>query len=409
VKLIVVSLLALILVVAGGMYLSQETGQVVLMFSDYAIQASLGFLILVVIVGFILFYIFTRIVFSLIDLPEKYRRWKKTRRHSKSEYYLTQGFMATTAGDWNSAEKFFRKGAPYSRLPIVNYLAAARAAQQRGATEQRDYYLRLAYAEESDSYFSVGVTRAELQLDQRQTEEAYATLKHLDAEAPGKPQVKLMLLEASSELKDWQHSLTLLNELEQLGVMPVEKIRGRQLQAYAQLLNAAAGDSLADLNQAWEKIPKRLKRELYLLEVYVNGRLGFADTSDCEPMLRQVIKHQHDAALIRLYGLVDGSDPAKQLTFIEKLLEKNTGDFILLLTAGRLYKRAQLWGKAKYSLEESLKIEPLPETCYEIATLYEYRGDKDRANEYFQKGLALVATPPLAGITIGRKLGSDKG
>ena len=67
------------------------------------------------------------------------------------------------------------------------------------------------------------MTRAELQLNQQQTEQAYATLKHIDSDRPGQNRVKLMLLEASSQLKDWQQSLSLLQDLERKGALPVEK------------------------------------------------------------------------------------------------------------------------------------------------------------------------------------------
>lgn len=393
-KLILVSLFCLILIISVGMYFSNESGQVVLMFADYTVQSSPGFLALSLLVCFILFYIIIRVIFVLIDLPKNYRRWTKTRRHSKSEYYLAQGFLALTEGNWRAAERSFNSGAPYSRLPIVNYLGAARAAQQQGKIELRDHYLRLAYTEESSSYYAVGVTRAELQLNQHQTEEAYATLKHIDTEKPGQGQIKLMLLDVSTRLKDWEQSLTLLHEVGNKGLMPSEKVKAGQLQAYAHILTEAGkSGNVLDLNQAWNNIPKQLKKELYLIEVYVTARLGYADTSDCEPLVRQVIKHNHDPALVRLYGLIDGTNLDKQLAFIEKLLDGRSGDCILQLSAGRLYKRAQLWGKAKACLEKSLKIEPTPEVCYELATMYEAKGDKDTANTYFRKGLALISEP----------------
>jgi len=394
VKLIFVSLFALVVVIAASVYFSNESGQVVLMVADYTVQASAGFLVLVTVLCFILFYIVVRLIFGLIDLPENYRRWNRIRRHSKSEYYLTQSYLAMTEGNWRNAEKLFTRGAAYSRSPIVNYLGAARAAQQQGAVDRRDNYLRLAYAEEADSYYAVGVTRAELQISQQQTEEAYATLKHIDAEKPGKHQVKLMLLDASTELKDWDQTLVLLNEIGKQGLMPVEKIKARQLQAYAHILNQSGKTSnVTDLNDAWEKIPKQLKNELYLIEVFVSARLGYADTADCEQLIRGVIKHNQDPALVRLYGLVEGTNPGKQLAFVEKLLEGKSGDMVLLLTAGRLYKRAQLWGKAKACLEQSLAIAPTAEVCYELATMYENKGDKETAGSYYRRGLTLAAAP----------------
>ena len=287
-----------------------------------------------------------------------------------------------------------RKGAKYSRLPMINYIGAARAAQKQGAIDRRDSYLRQAYSEDQGSEYAVGVTRAELQLNQDQTEQAYATLRHIDADKPGQNLVKLMLLEASSELNDWEQSISILQELENKGTLPLEKLRARQLQGYAHILSKASeSGNVGDLKEVWHSIPKKLKREFYLLEVYVQARLKFPDTSDCEVMLRRVIKNHPDPALIRLYGLVQGENPAKQLLFMERLLKQQPTDSSAHLTAGRLYKRAELWGNARSCLEKSLQIEPTSEAYYELATLFDSQGDSENANLYFKKGLVLAAKP----------------
>ena len=42
---------------------------------------------------------------------------------------------------------------------------------------------------------AVGITQAELQLEQKQTEQALATLKHLQNKQPEQPQVKQLLID----------------------------------------------------------------------------------------------------------------------------------------------------------------------------------------------------------------------
>jgi HemY protein len=389
---LIYALACLLVAVVLGIFLKQETGQVVFAFADYSVQTSVSFFVILLFLTFFAFYISIRLLNGFFDIPGNYQRWKKTRGHAKSEYYLTQGFLALTRAEWQEAEKMLRKGAKYSRLPMINYIGAARAAQQQGAVDRRDSYLRQAYAEDKDSEFAVALTRAELQLKQHQTEQAYATLQHIASEAPEQNQVKLMMLEASSELKDWEQTLKLLQDLENQGVMPTEKIRAKQLQAYAHVLIMAANSGeVEELNQAWQAIPKKIRKELFLIEVYVNGRLQFPDTSDCEVLLRQVIKRNPDPGLIRLYGLVEGENSNKQLNFIEKLLKGDSKDSVILLSAGRLYKRHELWGKARSCLEQSVNYKPSAEAYYELATLFKSQGEPDNASEYFQKGLALAA------------------
>lgn len=381
----------------AGILLKQDASQVIFALSDYSIQITLSFFVLLLFASFFLFYYLIRSLSGMLDIPKNYRRWKKTRGHTKSEYYLTQGNLSLIEGNWVRAEKLLSKGAKYSRLPLINYIGAARAAQNLGALERRDSYLRQAYAEDSASGNAVGLTRAELQLNQQQTEQAYATLQHINNDKPGQNQVNLMMLEASSELNDWHQSLKILQALEKKGAMPVEKIRAKQLHAYANIITTVGGTStLNELKDIWQTVPKKLKKEFYLLEVYIKARLKFPDTSDCEVMIRRVIRHSSDPVLVRLYGLVNGQNPAKQLSYIELLMKENPGDSNILLTAGTLYKRAELWGKARSCIEKSIALVPTAEAYYELATLFETQGDSENSKTNFQKGLALVANPIVA-------------
>ena len=200
-----------------------------------------------------------------------------------------------------------------------------------------------------------------------------------------------MMLDTSTELKDWDQTLQLLNDLEQKGTLPLEKIRAKQMQAYAGVLTrAGSSGKISELNDVWISVPAKLRKEFYIIEIYVLERLKFPDTSDCEPLLRKIIKKNQDPALVRLYGLVEGSKPEKQLDFVEKLLGNNRHNGVVLLTAGRLCTRLGLWGKAKSYMEESIKIEPSPETYYELGTLLRGQGENERANECFEQGLLLV-------------------
>lgn len=390
-RLLISSLVALLLAVGAGILLSGDSGRVVFSLGEWTVQSSMSLFVLALFVLLVVSYFLLRFISGMIHLPRSIERWGKNRRYRNSEYYLSQGLLALVEGDWRDAEKAFNKGVRFSRHPMLNYLFAARAAQQQGEVQRRDHYLRLAHEHGTDSGIAVGLTQAELQLNQHQTEQAYATLRHLAGKKPGEEQIKLMLLEASSELKDWQQSLELLRDLEKKNVLPLERIRSKQLEVYAGLLrNAGESGDKEYLEKEWQSIPKKLRSEFYLIEVYVNERLRFPGTVDCEELLRRVLKKKWDAALVRLYGLVEGESAQRQLRFAERLLTIHRRDAVLLLTLGRLARRNSLWGKARTYLEESLAMHPYPETYHDLATLLVQQGDNIAAQRCFQDGLALA-------------------
>lgn len=397
-KLIIYSLLGLLLAVASAVLLSHDSGQVVLAFSDYAVQTSLGIFVFLLLATFVVLYLLTRIFSAVVSMPEARRRRQLSRRHGKAEYHLSRGILALTGGNWQTAEQAFKQGARFSSTPVVNYLGAAKAAQEQGAMDRRDYYLNLANNHPDGAEVSIGIAKAELQLEQQQTEFAFATLQKLNADNPGNSLIRSLLLQTSAGLKDWKQMLELLNEYERRGGMPIYDIRAGQMEAWGEMLTGAArAPGVEQLNTLWNSIPARLRKESYLLQIYVNGRLKQPDTADCEPLLRDLIRESRDPGLIRLYGLVQGKDAGKQLAFIEKRLHAHPADAMLLLTAGRLYKRSALWGRAKHCLEESLRLNPGAEAHYELATMYQGQGDTTNAGKYFRDGLALAITHETTG------------
>jgi len=82
-------------------------------------------------------------------------------------------------------------------------------------------------------------------------------------------------------------------------------------------------------------------------------------------------------------------DIAAHLRRSEAWLKHRPDDPALLLTAGRLCIRNQLWGKARSYLESSLSIRPSPAAYHELGQLMLDVGEQDAASDAFQKGLSL--------------------
>ena len=392
-KLLLVIFIALLIAALAGTLAIHDAGLIVITVSDLTIQTSLVFFVIFLTVLFVIVYLSLRMLFRLWDFPRELEMWKKHRRQQLSEKYLTKGLLALVEGRWKAAEDSMVKGARYSTSPLINYLCAARAAQRQGKTDYRDYYLSLVHADNTNDRMAIGLTQAELQLNQHQTEQALATLTLLHEQHPGQQQVKLLLLKSLSELKQWKDVLQILAEVEHAKLLPYENVIAAKLEAYSGLLRQAGeAANKSQLEKTWENIPKKLRKELHLLEVYTQEKLRFADTADCEQLLKSSLKEKWDTEIVRLYGLVQGKDPAKQLAFAEGLATGHARDAVLLLTLGRLAMRNSLWGKAGAYLKESILIQPLPETYRELALMLEKQGDYSAASSYFQQGLTLATS-----------------
>ncbi len=390
-KLLFIGLLALILAVAIGSIAGPDTGYVLMTVSGWKIQTSATLFVIIIFLSFLTCYFVARSVIRFWTMPKEIKKWQAHRNQRRAEKYLTQGLQHMTEGDWKKAENKFCKAAPYSRAPHVNYLYAARAAQEQHSIDRRDDYLRMAYHHNPDAGIAVGLTQAELQLNQEQTEQALATLKHLQHKQPNQLQVKQLLLDTYTDLNDWQSVLKLIPAIEKTSLLTREQIQAKQLEAFAGLLKEAGKlNNKEKLNEVWRSISRKLQQHFYLTEVYITERLKFEDTTDCEVLLRGSIKRQWDTALVRLYGLVVGADKNKQLTIAESWLQNHARDAVLLLSLGRICMRNKLWGKAKDYLQESIDAQANPEAYYEFAKLHEHEGRSEAAAECYEKGLALA-------------------
>ena len=400
-KLLLLILFSLLLAAGVGTYAEQDAGQMIITISGWTVQTSFSFFVISIVTLFLFLHFTLGLVNKLWRMPATVGDWQENRHQRLSEKYLSRGLMALVEGDWNKAEVYLIKGASHSQSPLVNYLAAARAAQQLGAVERRDGYLMQAYKDEPDADVAIGLVQAELQIKHHQTEQALATLTQLHDKKPKQDQVKSMLLHTYAELKDWDAMLELLPKVERAGILPREQIQAKQLEAYAGVLKCIGSNQdvrQADnlqatkekLNNAWLNIPRKLRAEFHLIEVYTEEKLKLSDTLDCEPLIHKALKKQWDVALLGLYGLVEGKDLAKQLKFAESFIPGHARDAVLLLTLGRLSVRNKLWGKARSYLEESIEINPLPEAYRTMATVLDELGEHDAAVVYYQKGLELA-------------------
>ena len=386
-------LFALLFAAGIGILVARDTGSVAISMAGWSMQTSLVFFIVLLLTLFFVVYMVLRLLSRLLAVPEMLRRWRGQRRQKKSEKYLIMGLLALIEGRPQDAEENLIRGVRYTTSPLLNYLCAARAAQRLGRLEQRDHYLELASAEQPDDKLSIGLVRSELQINERQAEMALATLTSLNNEYPSHSQIELLLLRACMELHAWQDALAHLAGVELSGVLSGDDMQAIRIEAYSGLLQrAGATENMKRLDDTWREIPRKLRRLPPLLRVYTLEKLKFADTTDCEPLLRQALENSWDPDIVNLYGLVNGKDAERQLAFAEKLLSVHPDDAGLYLTLGRLSLCNSLWDKALTYLKRSLDLKPLPETCRELAILHEKQGDYSTASGYYQQGLALATS-----------------
>lgn len=392
-KLLFAALAVLVGAVLLALLLLEDPGYVLVSYGPWSLETSLSLLVVAVVLGYLLLYVLGRTLAGAWHVPGRVRNWRQRRRHERARTALNHGMLALAEGHWKQAERRLVRRAGASDVALLNYLGAARAAQEQGALERRDHYLHLAHESSPQGDLAVALTQAELQVGRNQLEQALATLTQLRGREPTNTYVLRLLVRIHRELKDWDHLRELLPDLRRQQVFPPPELQQLERRIYRELLHRAAvrGDAAA-LRSTWEQVPRGLRDDAELIGEYARHLIELGGGGEAEPLLRSAIRRQWSDELVHLYGLVEGQEAARQLATAEEWAKEHGKDPVLLLTLGRLSLRNRLWGKARIYLESSLGAGPKAETYKELGALLERMGDERAAMACYRDGMALAVS-----------------
>lgn len=384
--------IALILSAIAAHFLLGDPGYVAISFRGYLIEMSVPVLVGILVLLAITVWIVRRIIQAPRRLGEAAGRYRAGRAGQK----LTLGMIEVAEGNFARGEKLLARAASTSDTPLFNYLQAARAAHLQGKDERRDEWLKLAYEHTPEAANAVLLTQAELQLDREQYEQALATLRRLEENSRDHSYALALLGRLYFRLQDWEQLAKILPRLHKQARVKQDTLDKWTIRVHRENLGRAS-DGEAVIAE-WKSIAKRHKSDMVLLDAYYMGlmRMGLHDKAEKD--LAAALNSDWRGPLVRLFGLVEGPDPSKQLKRAEGWLAKYGDDPDLLLAAARLCLRNELWGKARSYLETVLSLRPTPEAYQEYGRLLNQLGEGDAAAEAYRAGLGMVADGPLPAI-----------
>lgn len=375
-----------------GVQLNHDPGYLLITVNHWSIETTLWFAVLILLISFFLLHTLLILITKLGRSHVAFRRWQTRRRAQKAQAKTQKGLIEFSEGHWAQAKNYLIKALPDTDSPLLNYLTAARAAQEMGDNQLRDDYLREAQQSMPNAKIAVELTQAQLQLANQQWEQALATLRHLQSLAPRHPYVLKLLMQLYKEVKDWPHLINLLPELKKYQVITDRAFDKLQHETYLQaMIDLAKQNQPEVLAKMVSHLPKNLGYDPELMAVYCSFLLETEDYQKAESLLRLCLRKSFDEKLINLYGLVKGDD--KLLLFAESLLKKYPHSAALYLCLGRLSLNNHLWGKAKSYFEKSISLSASPETYEELGKLLERLSDQPGACIAYREGLALATEP----------------
>ncbi len=389
-KLLFITLALLLAAIYVGSIAMDDPGFIIIGYHGQVLRTSFIFFALCTILAGILLYYAVRLLANIWSSPKRVGNWNADRKEKKAQKSLSKGYAALAEGNWEAAEKSLSHDAKISdRLSYIHYLGAAQAAQSMGKVEKRDDYLQLAHSSAPEADVAVGITRAELQMQEGQNEMARITLEELLANHRNHPRVLKLLSEIHVTNGEWASLQPLLKRLRKNKALPPEELQSLENQTWAGLLNGSSAD-ITEMKETWATVPKKLKEDPDLLFAYLEKLTNSPDNAEAVPLIEKALNKNWDNRLVSLYGMANGANPAKQLERAEKWLPTHQDDHKLLSILGKLCNKNELWGKAKHYLETAIEFGAGPEVYRQLADTLEKMGESEEASECCKKGLHLA-------------------
>ncbi|MEO0574662.1 MAG: heme biosynthesis HemY N-terminal domain-containing protein [Pseudomonadota bacterium] len=380
-------IIAVLIVSAIGMnFLMSDVGYVIINFRGWIIEMSVpGLLIILLGLGLL-----TWAIIKLLRAPRKLGEAAARYGGQRAGKRYTQGLIEIAEGNYAKGEKLLTRGAGKADTPLLNYLAAARAAQLQNQDARRDNWLKLAYEQQPEASNAILLTQAELQIAHEQYELAQATLKKLDEQEAGRGQAVVLLAKLYRQLEDWRSLGDLLPRLRRIGKPARETLDEWAIGYHEHRLKETASHN-GDVPREWTDVAKPLRKNTTLRIAYIDALAATGNANIAATELKDMLKTTWHPRLVEQFGELSTDDPGKQLQQAEKWLSKHADDATLLLSAGRLCMANKLWGKARSYLESSLAITPTPAAYAAYGQLLTQLGESGAAADAFRQGLTIVA------------------
>lgn len=394
-RLVLAILLAAMLGVALALVFSADSGYVLLRYSDTVLETSLAFFALVVVLGMVALALAWRVLAVSWRLPQRLSLAFQNRKGLMAGRSFRRGLIRLFEGRWAQAEIELTRRAWNPQMRLVNYLGAARAAHMQGAFERRDQHLAQADACKPGSTEAVLLTQAELLIAQEQYARALPVLERLRDLVPDHPYVLERLLTTLERLGEWSRLRDLLPAGEALGLGGSARFQALQRRTYVEAMQGARHNGAEAVNGAWQDVPRKQRRDATLIGAYAQALA--AQPEGHEPAIKAVqaaLKREWNPQLARLYAQLEARKPITQLTAVEEWLKQHGEAPELLMLAGQLCLRHQLWGRARSYFEQALQhttdAELVRDLWQQLGQLAEQTGDTAAALKAYRSALGQV-------------------
>lgn len=358
VKVLLLFLLLMAGIVVGPMIAGHQ-GYVLIQTDNWNIETSVTGLTIILILSLVVLFAIEWILRRMFRTGARTRGWFMGRKRNRARKQTSLALLKLAEGDYQQVEKLMSKNADHAEQPVVNYLLAAEAAQQRGDEMRANQHLERAAELADGDQIPVEITRVRLQLARNENHAARHGVDRLLEVTPRHPEVLRLAEQAYIRTGAWNSLLDILPSMKKAQVGDDAHRDALQQQAWIGLMDQARAEQGSDGLKAWWQNQSRKTRQQTTLQVAMAEHLIECDDHDtAQSIILDGLKRQYDERLVMLMPRLKTGNPEQ----LEKALRqqiKSQGDRpILWSTLGQLLMKHGEWQEASIAFRAALKQRP---------------------------------------------------
>ncbi|AVJ15791.1 protoheme IX biogenesis protein HemY [Serratia rhizosphaerae] len=383
--------LVLIASVVLGPMLAGHQGYVLIQTDNYNIETSVTGLVIMGILLFVALFIIEWILRRIFRTGARTRGWFLGRKRSRARAQTKAALIKLAEGDHKQVEQLLTRNADHAEQPVVNYLLAAEAAQQRGDEFRTNQYLERAAEAADTDQLPVDITRVRIQLAQGEVHAARHGVDRLLNQAPRHPEVLRLAEQAYLRTGAYASLLEILPSMSKIKLHDEEKLQALQQQAYLGLMNQAMAEEGSDgLKRWWKNQSRKVRHEVPLQIAMVEHLIECNDHEMAQEIVLDGLKRQYDERLVLLIPRIKSGNPEQLEKALRQQIKQHGATPLLNSTLGQLLMKHGEWQQANDAFKEALKQRPDAYDYAWLADVLEKLHRSEEAAQMRREGLMLT-------------------
>ena len=402
------ALFLMLLLLAGliaGPYLSGKQGYVRIETTNHIIEMSLTTLVIFFVISLAVVYSIEAAISRFCNLSNNTYSWFSRRKRVKAQKQTLEGLMRMDEGDYFKAEKLIGKNAKHSDEPVLNFIKAAEAAQQRGDEFSANRYLIQATEIAGTDSLILEIARTRILLQQNKLPAARSSVDSLLIMASRNKEVLKLAVDIYLKSKAYQALDNILEQVEKSGLYSAEEFEKLQRRVEDGLLDEKMNEDGVDgLLDWWDEQPRKRRHDSYVKLGLIRRLIDANDHESAYELMLELVKILDDdnspltQGLFKQISRLQPEDNSKLVKMVSKWAKSTnpTAQCLANRALGYLYVRNNDFAKAdevfKNLIANKDKLEPNDITM--ASYVFEQMGDKAAAQQLREEGLKSAMSMP---------------